>query len=201
MYKMYLISTEGYKNAKVDVKIVRETGEMWVSMKNVGNGIGVKNISDSVLKEIYGICETKNPAKEQIKKDEITERDIFKKSDNLSEDELNTKSNKTVYVRNDVMTTVIKRCRGEKTKGIRAIDGFKNKLMIPDSEIPKCLEFEVKSKIGKIFKRHNPLREYSVNIYEIDPYFYEHYEKKYKLIKMGVNIYYLELMFILINFY
>ena len=116
MYKMYLISTEGYKNAKVDVKIVRETGEMWVSMKNVGNGIGVKNISDSVLKEIYGICETKNPAKEQIKKDEITERDIFKKSDNLSEDELNTKSNKTVYVRNDVMTTVIKRCRGEKKR-------------------------------------------------------------------------------------
>ena len=113
---MYLISTEGYKNAKVDVKIVRETGEMWVSMKNVGNGIGVKNISDSVLKEIYGICETKNPAKEQIKKDEITERDIFKKSDNLSEDELNTKSNKTVYVRNDVMTTVIKRCRGEKKR-------------------------------------------------------------------------------------
>ena len=66
MYKMYLISTEGYKNAKVDVKIVRETGEMWVSMKNVGNGIGVKNISDSVLKEIYGICETKNPAKSKL---------------------------------------------------------------------------------------------------------------------------------------
>ena len=73
--------------------------------------------------------------------------------------------------------------------------------MIPDSEIPKCPEFEVKSKIGKIFKKHNPLEEYSVKIYEIDPYFYEHYEKKYKLIKMGVNIYYLELMFISINFY
>ena len=51
------------------------------------------------------------------------------------------------------------------------------KLMIPDSEIPKCLEFEVKSKIGKIFKKHNLLEEYSVKIYEIDPYFYEHYEK------------------------
>ena len=99
------------------------------------------------------------------------------------------------------MTTVIKCCRGEKTRGIRAIDGFRNKLMIPDSEIPKCPEFEVKSKIGKIFKKHNPLEEYSVKIYEIDPYFYEHYEKKYKLIKMGVNIYYLELMFISINFY
>ena len=49
--------------------------------------------------------------------------------------------------------------------------------MIPDSEIPKCPEFEVKSKIGKIFKKHNPLEEYSVKIYKIDPYFYERYEK------------------------
>ena len=55
------------------------------------------------------------------------------------------------------MTTVIKRCRGEKTRGIREIDGFRKKLMIPDSEIPKCPEFEVKSKIGQIFKNHNPL--------------------------------------------
>ena len=45
----------------------------------------------------------------------------------------------------------------KKTKGIRAIDRFRNKLMIPDSEIPKCLEFEAKSKIGKIFRKHDPL--------------------------------------------
>ena len=75
------------------------------------------------------------------------------------------------------------------------------KKMIPDSEIPKCPEFEVKSKIGKIFKKHNPIEEYSVRIYEIDPYFYEHYEKNNKLIKMGVNISYSELMFISRNFY
>ena len=60
------------------------------------------------------------------------------------------------------MTTVIKRCRREKTRGIRAIDGFRKKLMTPDSEIPKCPEFEAKSKIGKSFKQHNPLEEYSV---------------------------------------
>ena len=36
------------------------------------------------------------------------------------------------------MTTFIKRYRGGKTRGIRAIDGFRKKLMIPDSEIPKC---------------------------------------------------------------
>ena len=76
------------------------------------------------------------------------------------------------------MTTIIKRCRGEKTRGIRAIDEFRNKLMIPDSEIPKSTEFEVKSKIGKIFNNQNPFKEYSVKIYKIDPYFYEYYEKK-----------------------
>ena len=75
---------------------------------------------------------------------------------------------------------------------------LEKKLMNPAFEIPKYPEFEVKSKIQK---KRNPLEQYSVKIYEIDPYFYEHYEKKYKLIKMGVNIFYLELMFILINFY
>ena len=49
--------------------------------------------------------------------------------------------------------------------------------MIPYSEIPKCPEFEVKSKIGKIFKNQNLLEEYSGKIYETDHYFYEHYEK------------------------
>ena len=41
MYKMFLISAEGYKNEKVNIKIVREAGEIWVSMKDVRNGIGV----------------------------------------------------------------------------------------------------------------------------------------------------------------
>ena len=99
------------------------------------------------------------------------------------------------------MATTTKRCIREKSRGIRAIDGFRKKLVIPDFEIPKSPEFEVKSKIWKIFKKHNPIEKYSVKIYEIDPYFYKHYEKKYELIKMGVNIFYLELMLFLINFY
>ena len=42
----------------------------------------------------------------------MTEKEIFEKYANLSKDEVNTKGNKNVYVKNDVMTTVIKRCRG-----------------------------------------------------------------------------------------
>ena len=68
--------------------------------------------------------------------------------------------------------------------------------MIPESEISECSEHGVKSKIGNIFANKKVLEEYSVKIYEIDPYFYEHYKKKYKLTKMGMNTYYLELMFI-----
>ena len=43
--------------------------------------------------------------------------------------------------------------------------------------------------MGKIFVNEEILEEYSVKVYEINPYFSEHYEKKkYKLIIM-VKIY------------
>ena len=62
------------------------------------------------------------------------------------------------------MTTIIKCCRGEKKRGVRAIDGFRKKLIIPDSEIPEYPAFEVKSKIGIIFVNKKILEEKSVRI-------------------------------------
>ena len=62
--------------------------------------------------------------KKQVNEYKMKKRQIYKKFTNLSEKELNTKNNKKTSARNDVMTTIIKRCRGEKTRGIRAIDGF-----------------------------------------------------------------------------
>ena len=47
--------------------IIKKTGEIWASMKNVHKGLGVKNMSGLILKEIYGIYETKDLKKEQIK--------------------------------------------------------------------------------------------------------------------------------------
>ena len=75
----------------------------------------------------------------------MTEIAIFEKYNNLSEDELNAKSNKNVHVENDIMTTVIKRCRGEekKRRKKKKIDEFRKKLMIPELEIPECPEQEV----------------------------------------------------------
>ena len=87
----------------------------------------------------------------------------------------------------------------KKKRGIRAIDGFRKKLFIPDHEISVAIEHVVKSKIGTIFINEKILEEYSVRIYEIDPYFYEHYKKKNKLTKMIKNTYCLELIFIFLN--
>ena len=56
---MCLISTEGYKNIGVQILITRNTGEIWGSMKDVHKSLDVKNMSDLVLKEIYGIYKTK----------------------------------------------------------------------------------------------------------------------------------------------
>ena len=50
--------------------------------------------------------------------------------------------------------------------------------MIPDSKIPKCSNFEVKSKVGKLFMNEKIFEKNSVKIYEIDSYFYEHYKEK-----------------------
>ena len=113
---MYLISAEGYDNPGVHIFIIRKTGKFWVSIKNVHNDLGVKNISDLILKEIYGIYETKTLTKKQIRKYKMSEREIFEKYANLSEEKLSEKSNKNVYVKNDDMTTVNKCCRSEKKR-------------------------------------------------------------------------------------
>ena len=83
------------------------------------------------------------------------------------------------------MSTIIKRCRDEKKRGTRVIDGFRKKLMVLNSEISVCPEFEIKSKIGIIFVNENVLEEYSVKIYKIDPYFYENYKEKIQVHKKG----------------
>ena len=44
----------------------------------------------------------------------MIEREIFKKFGNLNENQLNTKSNKSAYAKNTIMTNIIKHCRGEK---------------------------------------------------------------------------------------
>ena len=46
----------------------------------------------------------------------MTEREIFEKFGKLSNDELDKLCNKSVFVRNTIMTSIIKNCKGEKKK-------------------------------------------------------------------------------------
>ena len=52
------MSAEWYKNAGVHFLRVWKTGKP--SMKAVHKGLGVKSMSDLILKEIHGIYQTKN---------------------------------------------------------------------------------------------------------------------------------------------
>ena len=56
---------------------IRKTGKTWASIKDSGEGLGVKNISDLVLKEIYHIYEKRELTKEEIKNYKKTEREIY----------------------------------------------------------------------------------------------------------------------------
>ena len=146
---MDLISIEGYENAKV-ICLKNKNGELWVGMKEIGAGLGVKSISDLVLKEIQGTYEKKKLTKEETKCYKMTEREFFKTFYDFDEDDLNTKSNKNVFVKNNIMTNIINNCKGEKKRGVRSADGFRRKLFIPEYKIYESIEHKVKSKIGKI---------------------------------------------------
>ena len=76
--------------------------------------MGVKNIYDLVLKETYGAYGKKKLTKEEIKCFKMTKREIFKKFGKLSNYELNNLCNKSVFVKNTIMTNIIRHCRGEK---------------------------------------------------------------------------------------
>ena len=54
--------------------------------------------------------------KKEIKYYKITQREFFKTFFDLDEDDLNTKSNKNVFVKNTIMTNIIKNCKGEKKR-------------------------------------------------------------------------------------
>ena len=73
-------------------------------MKDVLNGLGLKNISDKIENTMKGIFESKNLTKEQ-KKQYVRSRNEINK---------NLKGKKSKYCRNDIAEKVIKNCRGVK---------------------------------------------------------------------------------------
>ena len=56
----------------------------------------------------------KKLTKEEIKYYKMTEREFFKTFYDYDEDSLSTKIHKTIFVKNTIMTNIIKNCKGEK---------------------------------------------------------------------------------------
>ena len=77
---MNLISAEGYKNAKFNFLTITKTNEIWVNMKNVGDGFSV--IWLSFKRNIWYLWE-KKITKEEIKCFKMAEIEIYKKVTNL----------------------------------------------------------------------------------------------------------------------
>ena len=69
----------------------------------------------------------------------MNKREIFEKYDNLSKNKLNIKNNKEVYVKNDVMTSVIIRSKGKKKKRTKKKKiQFRRKLRFAKFDIMVC---------------------------------------------------------------
>ena len=92
----------------------------------------------------------------------MTEKEIFDKYANLSEDELSEKVTKTFMSKMMSWVLLLNVAEVKIKRGERKIDGFKRKLMIPDSEITESPKHEVKSKVGNIFVNEKILEEHSV---------------------------------------
>ena len=105
MYKMVVITIENCTNAKVHTIKVGNRELFWVIMIDVKNGLGIKNISDLVRKEIHGTFKTNNPTKKQVKEYKRSLQEITKDSMDDS---------KIKYVCGDLMEKIIKNCRGVK---------------------------------------------------------------------------------------
>ena len=95
---MVNIGAEKYTDAKVYAITVGNRELFWVRMCDVQVGLGVQNMSDLVRKEIHGICETKNPPKDQIRKYKRKEKELNK----------NCTKSKHVFLCSDLMARIIK---------------------------------------------------------------------------------------------
>ena len=93
-YKTVVITVEKYANARVHTITVENKKLFWVKMIDVQKGLGLKDTSHLVRKEIQGMYETKNPTEKQKTKYKRTEEELTKQD---------TDDSKIKYARSDLM--------------------------------------------------------------------------------------------------
>ena len=163
---MVFITAKAYENTGVDV-IKDNNNYFWIKMKDVKDGLGIKNIYDSLRREIQGIFETKKVAKEQ-------KRQYVKTKNEINKD---IKNSKYTYVRNDIAGKVIKNCRSVKRdnnldkKNQR--ESFRELLGFTENEIFESKEYSIVKKIKKVVINQKMIDHYRIDKYFIDLYFPE----------------------------
>ena len=139
---MVIITVEAYKNAQVHTVTVGNKELFWVKISDVQNGLGIKNISDVLRKEIQAIYQTQNPAKEQIKKHKRSKAEIDTKNVHPS--------NLIKYARSDIEK---KNCKGvkkcnnyriNKVQNEKNREDFRNILGFKENDIYERKEYCVK---------------------------------------------------------
>ena len=175
---MAIITVKNYLNAKVHTITIKNKDYFRVKMTDVQDGLGIKNISDLVRKEIFG----KNYDKEQSIKDLKEQIREFKRSETELDKKNVYASNITKYGRSDIMEKIIKKCRGVKrcNDGINRMEktnqrnNFRMLLGFQENDIFQTKEQSALSKIQTVFSTGKIILQHSVLGYYINLCFLEH---------------------------
>ena len=153
LYVKKNISAETWKKCGIKTAILnnrtKNKKELWLKMRDVQDELGVKNMSDLVRKEIFGIFNTTNPTEEQIWDYEAWLDD-------------------GLYIIEELALKIIMHCR------IPAAIKLRSKLGFNQYDITLTKEQAVLKSVMDEFERENMETQYSVSGYRIDLYFHEY---------------------------
>ena len=137
-------------------------------MKDIQDDLGIKNVCDSLRREIQGIFETKKLTKEQKKQYVRSRNDVNK----------DLKNSQYTYTRNDIIEKVIKNCRSIKGNNKlykeKQRKTFRELLCFKENEIFESKEYSIIKQIKKVFIKQKMIDQYRIDKYFIDLYFLEH---------------------------
>ena len=155
---MLKISVKEFTDAKVHTITIGNRRLFWVKMCDVQKRLGVENIYDLLRKKIWGIYETDNLTKEQIKK--------YKRRERESDSDSNSNFR---YARSDIILKIIMHYR-ETQKAVE----FKTKLGFNLINLIMPKEGSMTTIIIKSFPGVKMIEQYFVLGKKIDLYLPDH---------------------------
>ena len=170
---MVVITAQAYAEARVHTIKVGNKKLFWVKIIDVQKGLGLRDMSNLVKKEIYCIFETKSPIKKQKKKYIRTESEITRKP---------TDDSTYTYPRSDLTEKIIKSCRGANqcNDGVNRLEkekhreSFRTILGFKEYEIMNVIEKTTLDSIKNAFEGEDIQTHYRDLEYEIDIYFHDY---------------------------